>query len=220
MKTAPESTLTEIEHRSASEFDAWAKHFDAGLWGAYFRAANRRMAREVARLAPNASRILDVGCGIGGLLLELRARRLGRQHLGLDLSSGMLTVARTRLGQGTTLVARGTAQALPVGECAVDVVCCMNAFHHFPDQAEALREIGRVLRPGGVFVLLDPSTDGFARSTWTRLLDRICDEEGLATYRGRDELANMLRGAGLQPESTEHYLHVIAITVARKPAHS
>lgn len=209
-------TLTDVEQRSADEFDQWARHFDGGLWGHYFRAANRRVAREVLQRAPEAGVVLDVGCGIGGLLMELRLRRCGHRHIGLDLSSGMLAVARARLGNHGSLVTRGTAQALPVKDASVDVVCCMNAFHHFPDQLGALREITRVLRPGGMFVLLDPSTDGFTRKTWTHFLDRICDEEGLAVYRGRRELGEMLEAAGMKRVASQHYLHVVALTVARR----
>ncbi len=210
-------TLTDIERRSADEFDHWAEHFDSGLWGYYFRAANRRVAREVIRYAPAAQVVLDIGCGIGGLLAELRSRGCGQHHLGIDLSAGMLGVARARLNDGGVLVARGTAQALPLTSATVDVACCMNAFHHFPDQPAALREVCRVLRPGGTFILLDPSTDGLSRKTWTLMLDRICDEEGLAVYRGRRELREMLGSAGMTHVSSQHYLHVVALTVAKKP---
>ena len=90
--------------------------------------------------------VLEPGCG-NGLWLRAVAGRGVRRAIGLDLSSGMLGDARAA-GTPAPLVA-GDAQRLPFGDERFDVVLCFWMLYHVPDQEAALREVRRVLRPGG-----------------------------------------------------------------------
>jgi SAM-dependent methyltransferase len=91
--------------------------------------------------------------------------RLGVRTVSIDLSIEMLRRGRQRLASDSRLVfahqagfvaARG--QALPFASETFDSVLCMNALHHLPSYAEALREIHRVLKPGGRAVFSEPGT--------------------------------------------------------------
>lgn len=91
--------------------------------------------------------------------------RLGVRTISLDLSSEMLRRGRERLATDQRLVFRGDAafvagrgQALPFGDERFDGVLCLNALHHLPSFAAALREIHRVLKPGGRAVFSEPGT--------------------------------------------------------------
>jgi SAM-dependent methyltransferase len=98
------------------------------------------------RLGPGGrGTCLEVGCGTGANAEQLR--RLGWTPLGVDLSSGMLRHARGRLP-----VARADAGHLPVAGGALDAVVAVMAHTDMPDYPAVLREVARVLRPGGVFV--------------------------------------------------------------------
>jgi SAM-dependent methyltransferase len=101
--------------------------------------------------AVRVRRVLDVGCGTGQLAHRLHRTDAHVHVVGCDFSLGMLQAARNR-SRGVAWV-QGDAQRLPFASEAFDAVVSTQAFHWFPDQRAALREIARVLRPGGVVVL-------------------------------------------------------------------
>jgi ubiquinone/menaquinone biosynthesis C-methylase UbiE len=104
-----------------------------------------------AEIAPAA--ILDIGCGTGRLLRKL-ARRFPKADLvGVDPAEGMILEAH-RLTPGATFYV-GQAEDLPLPEGSADLVVSTTSFHHWRDQAQGVRQVGRVLRPGGCFVLAD-----------------------------------------------------------------
>ncbi len=98
---------------------------------------------ELAGLAPGM-RVLDIGCGNGAYLRGLRDRQV--RAAGCDLSMGMLRAASHRA------LFNADAAALPVRDGAVDAVIAANTLDLVPDRARALREVRRVLVPGGVCV--------------------------------------------------------------------
>lgn len=106
---------------------------------------------EHAALQPGEC-VLDVACGTG-VVARLAAQKVGAEgHVtGLDLNPGMLAVARSLppvSGAPITWV-ESSAGAMDVLDAAFDVVVCQQGFQFFPDQPAALREIHRVLVPGG-----------------------------------------------------------------------
>jgi ubiquinone/menaquinone biosynthesis C-methylase UbiE len=110
---------------------------------------------EVAALQPS-ERVLDIACGTG-IVARTAARKLGSggSVVGLDLSAPMLAVARTAAtAEGMTVEWReGSAAKLPLPDGAFDIVFCQQGLQFFPDRPAALREMFRVLSPGGRLVL-------------------------------------------------------------------
>jgi ubiquinone/menaquinone biosynthesis C-methylase UbiE len=102
---------------------------------------------ETARIDPG-DRVLDVGCGTG-VLARAAADRVAveEQITGFDHSDGMLAVAR-RIRPRIDW-RQGDASALPFADRSFDVVMSQFALMYFPDRTTALREMARVLRPGG-----------------------------------------------------------------------
>jgi SAM-dependent methyltransferase len=96
-------------------------------------------------------RVLDVGCGNGAYLGTLLARSHRGLTCGADLSVGMLHGAR-RTTDGPLLVS--DAQALPFADDSFDVALAMHMLYHVPDRASAISELRRVLRPGGVALVV------------------------------------------------------------------
>lgn len=90
--------------------------------------------------------VLECGCGTG-LILE-RINRFARRAAGIDLSPGMLELARAR---GLD-VREGSVTDLPFGDASFDVTCSFKVLAHVPDIGKALREMARVTRPGGVIL--------------------------------------------------------------------
>jgi len=101
--------------------------------------------------------VLDVGCGAGGWHPRIAAA--GATIVGVDLMPGMIREAQV-LGaslEPPPVFAQGDAQALPFGAATFDRVLCAGVLYHVPDVEHALREMRRVLRPGGRAVI---STNG------------------------------------------------------------
>lgn len=127
-------------------------------------AMHRDLADTVADFVAPArgATVLDVATGTGLVLRALRDRHgLAPAHLvGVDVSPGMLAVARAAL-PGATLV-EADARQLPLAGSAVDLVTCVTGLHLIPDTDRVLAEWARVLRPDGTvvtatFAEFDPS---------------------------------------------------------------
>jgi ubiquinone/menaquinone biosynthesis C-methylase UbiE len=100
--------------------------------------------------------ILDVGCGTGRLL-EAAAVRWSRIQLsGIDVSEKMIIEAqRKHEGDPRFSFKQADASALPFGAASFDVAFSTMSLHHWGEQASGIREVARVLRPSGLFVLAD-----------------------------------------------------------------
>lgn len=129
------------------------------LWGARARdwaevqegqcAAAYRAVLDHAGIGPG-TRHLDVGCG-AGMAAALSAAR-GAVVSGIDAAEALLAIARERTPAGD--FRQGDIEALPFEDDAFDLVTGFNAFQFAGDAARALREAGRVTRPGGMVVIM------------------------------------------------------------------
>jgi len=155
--------------------------------------------------------ILDVGCGTG-ILAQAAARRSGDPETitGVDVNPGMLDVAR----RGPTSIAwvEGTAENLPFDDNTFDAVASQFALMFFTNRVAAVREMARVLRPGGSLAVatwaeLDTSP-GYA--AMVDLLDRLIGPEAGNALRApfvigtAEELRSTLGSAFAQIEVTQH----------------
>ena len=135
-----------------TDYEQIARTFDRRYERREYTDVERALLEFVGDLSE--SRILEVGCGTGHWLNVLKAFKAN--VMGLDFSSGML--ARARTSSPEMALIRGTAQHLPFPDASFDKVFCINAIHHFPDKPAYLREVRRLLRPGGrmLTIGLDP----------------------------------------------------------------
>ncbi len=127
-------------------FAGWSKFYESTPL--FARLLQGQQDEALRRLAPaREERVLDLGCGTGRALLLVPGA------VGADMSVEMLRSAPP----GRAACAR--AEALPFRTATFDAALCTNSFHHYPDPLSTLREIRRVLRPGGRAVLVDPNLD-------------------------------------------------------------
>jgi SAM-dependent methyltransferase len=134
--------------------DGYCAQYAPHVWDLLLR---RRIDLIAARLGPPAGAGigLDLGCGLGHQVAELRGR--GYRVVGVDASRGLLRAAR----RGGASVLSGDALRLPFRDASLDFVYAVGVLHHLPGtgaQAAAAREIARVLRPGGCFVVQETNT--------------------------------------------------------------
>lgn len=100
--------------------------------------------------------VLDVGTGTGRLpFFLLNEPGFNGRVIGLDASAGMLTQARRKLAPfgDRVMLLRQSAQDLPFAEASFAAVTCLEALEFLPDDVAALREMTRVLQPGGILLL-------------------------------------------------------------------
>lgn len=133
--------------------------------------------------------ILDVGSGAGQILGHLLKRtHPGTRLVAFDLSLGMLRRARSRLRSERPSYVTGDLTQLPFADNSFDCITCGWVIEHLPDPRPGLRELSRVLQPGGRLLLLatEDTLPGMVVSrTWKcrtynrRELRAACDEVGL-----------------------------------------
>lgn len=97
-------------------------------------------------------RVLDVGCGTGTLLLWLM-ENWQMDPFGIDLSLTSLVLGQKA---GLRKLLCGNAQELPIRDSSFSYVMCKGSVHHFSDAAHAMKDMHRVLVPGGKVVLYEP----------------------------------------------------------------
>jgi SAM-dependent methyltransferase len=130
---------------SAFELSGWDSNISGydSAFGAVARQTVGSML-DAARVT-RGMRVLDVCCGPGMLAAGALAR--GAEAVGLDFSAGAVELARRLVPNGR--FEQGDAQALPFSAASFDAVVCGYGLMHLPEPAAALREMLRVLRPGG-----------------------------------------------------------------------
>jgi ubiquinone/menaquinone biosynthesis C-methylase UbiE len=139
----------------------WAARYDLLVWLMVFGRERRFREKllEPARLQTGES-VLDVGCGTGSLAMVAK-RRVGPTGTvaGIDASKEMIARAKRKAEKARLDIAFeiASADSLPVRDASFDVALCTVTLHHLPRSIRtgAVREMGRVLRPGGRMLLVD-----------------------------------------------------------------
>jgi len=156
-------------HKHGRFFDVWARFYRLTLFGLELRRIQRQ-ALDRLKVVPG-QRVLDLGCGPGDGAARIHEQ--GAVAIGLDYSQGMLLTAQKEAGLRGKLT-RGDAGRLPFRDGAFDKIVCTNSFHHYPDHLASLREMRRVLKAGGLLVLVDPRQDNlFGRMAIELVEERI-----------------------------------------------
>jgi ubiquinone/menaquinone biosynthesis C-methylase UbiE len=177
----------DVKRRTKHQFDAWADSYDRSLLNHFlFRPAYLAFMEEIARWYAERGRsfrLLDVGCGTGTFAGWLAASPWPVSVVGIDYAEGMCRAASAKakrghapspsnagVRKGTVPFSRGEkgdgplflcgdSEHLPLADGTFDLVTCSNSFHHYPHQQAVVKEMRRVLRPGGRLILIDGFRD-------------------------------------------------------------
>ncbi len=167
--------------------------------------------------APAAGAVLDLACGPGIYSRAFARKMAGGSVVGLDVSLPMLRMAvklASAEGLANATFVRADALDLPFAAARFDTVNCCGAFHLFPDASRALAEASRVLRPGGRITLaVARRPAGPVGGAGARAMDRFV---GVRAY-GNEEIAGLLRAAGMAEVRTVHARGVWQIVRAARP---
>ncbi len=155
--------------------------------------------------------LLEIGCGTGLHLFELA--NLYEQAIGTDLSPKMISEADTlrvrHPNRETIRFAVDPAEQLSTIESEqIDTVLCVGALEHMPDKPRVLRQIARVLKPGGEFICLTPN----GAYCWYTMIARWFhwDTHHLSSDRfvTRQELCGLLQEADLLAETIDYWTFI------------
>jgi ubiquinone/menaquinone biosynthesis C-methylase UbiE len=170
---------------------------------------------DLAGVAPGQT-VLDVACGTGIVARTVATRQRGQGRVvGLDLNEAMLDVARRVRPELEWR--QGDAARLPFADAAFDVALCQMAFMFFPDRAQVLREMARVVIPSGTvaFSVLSRLPAQPAYAPFVELAARHAGPEAIAllgTYFASgdlDELQRLVAAAGLREVTTRTYMGTV-----------
>lgn len=205
--------------RVEAMFDAIAPTYErVNTVASFGRDAVWRRAAVAAAGARADETVLDVACGTGDMIRAFaRARPAPRAVVGVDFSAGMLARGDYRGLETPLVLCRADAQRLPLADQSVDVVSCAFGARNFQDLTAGLREMHRVLRPGGRVVILEFTLPDNPLLRWAHrfycgsVLPRVAalisrDRSGayrylpqsIQTFEPRRALAERLAHAGFQ----------------------
>jgi ubiquinone/menaquinone biosynthesis C-methylase UbiE len=195
--------------RDVGAFEKRADAYEGGWRGRLHRQLADEVAALAVRLAPDATRVLDVGCGSGYLLRELAEKLPAAKILrGIDAAQRMVEVARVMASDPRLSFTVGVAEDLPYEDACFDLVVSTTSFDHWHDQQRGLAECARVLESQGHLLVADL----FSRWLIPTLVGR---RRRKARTRGR--LSPLLTEAGLSSPNW-HPLHtplMAAVAVAK-----
>jgi ubiquinone/menaquinone biosynthesis C-methylase UbiE len=145
-----------------------------------------------ARAKPEAKELLEVGSGRGGGLRYVADTLKPKRAVGLDFAASAVKFCHKNHRASSATYLEGNAMALPFADAEFDILLNVESCHAYLDQAQFLREVARVLRPGGALYLVDVRADW----NWDLLYQWTADA-GLELHEKADITSNVLRAIEL-----------------------
>jgi ubiquinone/menaquinone biosynthesis C-methylase UbiE len=213
--------------QSSTSHDSLVEEFDrmGEVYDAFVRPFSGPIFDEALQvmqdfLVPDAA-VLDAGCGCGREMQQVAARVPDGMVVGVDLAAGMVNAAHA------------SARAHGLDHCAFyqadvgdlpkpftdrfDLVYSCLAHHHYPDPVAASREILRVLRPGGVYCIVDAGPEWY-----TRLASPLAKwaDPGWIGFHSPDEFRSLLLAVGFERHAWVDTLPGFGVSIAQKSRHA
>lgn len=149
------------------------------------------------------STILDVGCGGGRTIRTLAEMASAGKVCGIDYSNASVAVARSTnaraIEAGRVDIRQGTVSQLPYADATFDVVTAVETHYYWPDLVNDLREVRRVLKPGGTFAIIAEAYKGGKFDAVSGLTMKVMLS---AKYLSVDEHRQLFEAAGFADVAT------------------
>lgn len=196
-----------LSRRSAELYDVQVEVLFGGSADLMRQQALAPVARHLAGRRLSEQKLLDIGCGTGRFLVQIKRNWPRLPVVGLDLSPHYLAEARERLNPWSRAIfVQGAAEALPFPDGGFEVVTSVYLLHELPRAVRhaALGEMARALAPGGLLVAVDSLQRG-DRPEYEALMDHFptAFHEPYYDDYTRDDLGAVLVRAGLTVEGVD-----------------
>jgi SAM-dependent methyltransferase len=168
----------------------------------WWRGRRELVRRFILERDRKITKILDIGCGTGETMSFVKNLLPNSEVWGIDPSP--VGVAFTR-GRGHKLVKIAKAENLPFKNNIFDVVLILDVLEHIKDEAGVLKEIKRVLKPGGKVLITGPAL----KFIWSK----HDTEQGHVTRFTRHQLKGLARKAGLKAEKIGYFNFVLSLPI-------
>src|SRR3989344_1090726 len=201
----------------AAKFNFLTPLFDAGCNILWLGKNYRNFIINNSKIPGKSIKILDAGCGTGSLALDIKLKNPKINIYGIDADPRILEIANNKFKQNNVKIKlkKSLLQKIPFNKRYFDFVYSSLVFHHLNTETKtaAIKEIYRVLKKDGVFLLIDfgkPKNKFFALGPWFATLL----EEGYDNYKGN--IPEMLSNEGFKVEEIIRYRYDIYFLKAVK----
>jgi len=190
-----------MKKAAKEQFDRWAEGYDKSiLQRLIFTPAHDLIFGELNLDAP--CHILDIGCGTCVFGFAIAAQSPSSRIFCMDLSHEMAQRAKLKRDRcralmdtvGMVKITIADSEHLPYADGSLDYVTCSNSFHHYPRQEKVVREMYRVLKPGGKVIIVDGCRDTLIGRFIYDCIVRIL--EGHIRHLSSGEFRALLAGCG------------------------
>jgi ubiquinone/menaquinone biosynthesis C-methylase UbiE len=212
--------VSEKEVFARGYYNRWAESYEKGLrLKFWFWRLLRKTWRNIF-LADGAA-VYDMGCGTGNLLQHIHRQYPKASLYGTDISDGMLEKARAKFrgmaGIPVNLKVGDMNEHLPWEDALFDFVITTYSFHHCKNPAKTLREVLRVLKPGGKVYVADLCYPPLIHSLVNMVYPRVLRWRGHIEFLGRGKLLRALHEAGFNRVRQKRISPFAVISSAVKP---
>src|SRR5262245_18529537 len=215
--------MSYTKEESLTQVDGWSESYDDSvLQRLLFMPSHDYILGEIEGCGSRPFRMLDIGCGTGTFVRRVLSEHREVEIWGVDFSRKMIAAGmkRQQSNDPRMRLVQADSESLPMADDSFDVGSCSNSFHHYPNQAGAVHEMHRVLRPGGRLIIID----GYRDRLWGRFIfdDRVVAVEGAVHHASARQFRELFHQAGFRGVRQQARLgsapFLMTVGVATKPA--
>jgi ubiquinone/menaquinone biosynthesis C-methylase UbiE len=209
--------MKESRHIQLNEakWDKWAETIDGkGFKYEYLRKAQNSLI-SILDIKENVQ-VLDIGCGTGRALGEVAKLTDGKGvFYGVDLSTKMIENAKEHFKNNDNFhFIKSSSESVPLENDLFDIIISTNSFHHYLHPEKAMKEIHRLLKPGGKIYILDPTADLLIVKIANKIIKLF--EPGHVKLYSTDEFRRLILDAGLKYAGCNAINEAVKIHIGEK----
>lgn len=211
-------TDKEYKDLTIKEFNNAAKKYESNNSGIYEMCKEDYppILNEIKKY--DFEHLLDAGCATGPMLTLLTEEYPEKQFTGLDISPKMIETGRKKGLKNTSFI-EGDCENMPLSDDSFDIVINSQSFHHYPNPDKFFKEVYRVLKPGGKFILRDMTSSKPVLYLMNSVGMKLANITGHGDVKASslDEIKTYCRDAGLEVLKLEQQKKFRLHLVASKP---